>query len=178
MASTAPVLAPLLLSCRSCRHSIAAKMKVPDDDNVLNNRVRMVVVVIAASTPSRLSLSTAVLPTLSTTATLLPSHRRCRSNATKTEVPDDEDVNDYRQVMVVDMVDVIVVAASAVAVAVPPLPMTATTLPSCRCCCRYSAAKTKVLDDNNINDDGQGIVLLLSLSLSWQQVLPPSPSPS
>jgi hypothetical protein len=49
MASTAPVLAPLLLSHRSSRHSIAAKMKVPDDDNVRNDRVGMVVVVVAAS---------------------------------------------------------------------------------------------------------------------------------
>jgi hypothetical protein len=49
MASTAPILAPLLLSCRSHRHSIAAKTKVPDDDNVRDNGVGMVVVVVAAS---------------------------------------------------------------------------------------------------------------------------------
>jgi hypothetical protein len=49
MASTAPVLAPLLLSRRSRRHSIAAKTKVPDDDRVRNNGVGMVVVVVAAS---------------------------------------------------------------------------------------------------------------------------------
>jgi hypothetical protein len=42
MASTAPVLAPLLPSRRSPRHSIAAKTKAPDDDG-------MVVIVIAAS---------------------------------------------------------------------------------------------------------------------------------
>jgi hypothetical protein len=49
MASTAPVLAPLLLSCRSRCHSIAAKTKAPDDDDVYNNKVGMVVVVVAAS---------------------------------------------------------------------------------------------------------------------------------
>jgi hypothetical protein len=49
MASTAPVLAPSLPSCRSHRHSIAAKTKAPDDDDVRNNRVGMVVVVVAAS---------------------------------------------------------------------------------------------------------------------------------
>jgi hypothetical protein len=49
MASTAPVLAPLLPSRRSRRHSIAAKIKAPDDDNVCNNWVGMVVVVIAVS---------------------------------------------------------------------------------------------------------------------------------
>jgi hypothetical protein len=49
MASTAPVLAPLLSSCRSRCHSIAAKTKVPDNDNVSNDGVGMVVVVVAAS---------------------------------------------------------------------------------------------------------------------------------
>ncbi len=49
MASTAPDLAPLLPSCRSRRHSIAAKTKAPDDDNVRNNGVGMVVIVVAAS---------------------------------------------------------------------------------------------------------------------------------
>jgi hypothetical protein len=49
MASTAPVLAPSLLSCCSHRHSIAVKTKAPDDDNVRNDRVGMVVVVVAAS---------------------------------------------------------------------------------------------------------------------------------
>jgi hypothetical protein len=49
MASTAPVLAPLLLSRHSHRHSIAAKTKVPDDDDVCEDGVRMVVIVIAAS---------------------------------------------------------------------------------------------------------------------------------
>ncbi len=49
MASTAPVLARSLPTCRSCRHSIAAKKKVPDDDGVINDRVGMVVIVVAAS---------------------------------------------------------------------------------------------------------------------------------
>jgi hypothetical protein len=49
MASTAPVLAPLLLSRRSWRHSTTMKTKAPDDDNVHNNKVGMVVVVVAAS---------------------------------------------------------------------------------------------------------------------------------
>jgi hypothetical protein len=49
MASTAPVLAPLLLSCRSPHHSIAAKMKAPDDDDVCDDGVGMAVVVVAAS---------------------------------------------------------------------------------------------------------------------------------
>jgi hypothetical protein len=49
MASTAPVLAPSLPSCRSRHHSIAKKTKVPDDDDVHDDRVGMVVVVIAAS---------------------------------------------------------------------------------------------------------------------------------
>jgi hypothetical protein len=49
MASTAPVLPPSLLSHRSRRHSIAAKTKAPDDDNVRDDGVGMVVVVIAAS---------------------------------------------------------------------------------------------------------------------------------
>jgi hypothetical protein len=49
MVTTAPVLAPLLPSRCSQRHSIAAKMKVPDDDSVGNDRVGMVVVVVAAS---------------------------------------------------------------------------------------------------------------------------------
>ncbi len=49
MVSTAPVLAPLLPSRRSCHHSIAAKTKAPDDDDVRNDGVGMVVIVIAAS---------------------------------------------------------------------------------------------------------------------------------
>jgi hypothetical protein len=49
MASTAPVLAPLLPSCRSRRHSIAAKMKAPDDGNIRDDGVGMVVVIVAAS---------------------------------------------------------------------------------------------------------------------------------
>jgi hypothetical protein len=49
MASTAPVLAPLLPSPRSRRHSIAAKTKAPDDDDVRDDKVGMVVVVVAAS---------------------------------------------------------------------------------------------------------------------------------
>jgi hypothetical protein len=49
MASTAPVLAPLLPSCRSRRHSIAAKIKAPDDDDVRDDGVGMVVIVVAAS---------------------------------------------------------------------------------------------------------------------------------
>jgi hypothetical protein len=49
MASTAPVLAPLLPSRRSRCHSIAAKTKAPDDDNVHDDGVGMVVVVVAAS---------------------------------------------------------------------------------------------------------------------------------
>jgi hypothetical protein len=49
MASTAPALAPSLPSHHSCRHSIAAKTKAPDDDDVCDKRVRMVVVVVAAS---------------------------------------------------------------------------------------------------------------------------------
>ncbi len=49
MASTAPVLAPLLPSHRSRCHTIAAKTKVPDDDDVRNDGVGMVIVVIAAS---------------------------------------------------------------------------------------------------------------------------------
>jgi hypothetical protein len=49
MASTAPVLASSLLSCRSRRHSIATKTKAPDDDDVCDNGVGMVVVVVAAS---------------------------------------------------------------------------------------------------------------------------------
>ena len=49
MATTAPVLAPLLPSRRSRHHSITAKTKAPDDDNVPNNGVGMVVVVVAVS---------------------------------------------------------------------------------------------------------------------------------
>jgi hypothetical protein len=49
MVSTAPVLAPLLPSRRSRCHSIAAKTKAPDDDDVCDNRVGIVVVIIAAS---------------------------------------------------------------------------------------------------------------------------------
>ncbi len=49
MASTALVLAPLLPSRRSHHHSIAAKTKVPDDDNVRDDGVGMVVVVLAVS---------------------------------------------------------------------------------------------------------------------------------
>jgi hypothetical protein len=49
MASTAPVLTPLLPSRRSRHHSIAAKTKAPDDDKVYDDRVGMVVVIVAAS---------------------------------------------------------------------------------------------------------------------------------
>ncbi len=49
MASTAPVLAPSLPSCHSRCHSFAAKTKAPDDDNVHDDGVGMVVVVVAAS---------------------------------------------------------------------------------------------------------------------------------
>jgi hypothetical protein len=49
MASTAPVLAPLLPSHHSRRHSIAAKTKAPDEDDIRDNGVGMVVVIIAAS---------------------------------------------------------------------------------------------------------------------------------
>jgi hypothetical protein len=49
MASTAPVLAPSLPSRRSRRHTIAAKTKAPDDDDVHDDGVGMVVVVLAAS---------------------------------------------------------------------------------------------------------------------------------
>jgi hypothetical protein len=49
MASTAFVLTPLLPSRRSCCHSIAAKTKAPDDGDVRNNGVGMVVVFVAAS---------------------------------------------------------------------------------------------------------------------------------
>jgi hypothetical protein len=49
MASTAPVLTPLLLSRRSHHHSIAVKTKAPDDDDVRDDGVGMVVVVVAAS---------------------------------------------------------------------------------------------------------------------------------
>jgi hypothetical protein len=49
MASTAPVLAPLLPSRRSHCHSIAAKTKALDDDDVRNDGVGMVVVIAAAS---------------------------------------------------------------------------------------------------------------------------------
>ncbi len=49
MASTAPVLTPLVLSRCSHYHSIAAKTKAPGDDNICNDRVGMVVVVLTAS---------------------------------------------------------------------------------------------------------------------------------
>jgi hypothetical protein len=49
MASTAPALAPSLPSRRSRRHSIAAKTKAPDDDDVRDDGVGMVVVVVVAS---------------------------------------------------------------------------------------------------------------------------------
>jgi hypothetical protein len=49
MASTAPVLAPLLPSRCSHRHSIAAKTKAPDDDDVHDDGVGMVIIVVAAS---------------------------------------------------------------------------------------------------------------------------------
>jgi hypothetical protein len=49
MASTAPVLTPLLPSCRSCCHSIATKTKAPDDDDIHDDKVGMVVNVITAS---------------------------------------------------------------------------------------------------------------------------------
>jgi hypothetical protein len=46
---SAPVLAPSLPSCRSRCHSIAAKTKAPDDDNIRDDRVGMVVAVVAVS---------------------------------------------------------------------------------------------------------------------------------
>ncbi len=49
MASTAPVLTPLLPSRRSHCHSIATETKAPDDDDVRDNGVGMVVIVVAAS---------------------------------------------------------------------------------------------------------------------------------
>jgi hypothetical protein len=49
MASTAPVLASLLPSNRSHCHSITAKTKAPDDDDVCNDGVGMVVIIVAAS---------------------------------------------------------------------------------------------------------------------------------
>jgi hypothetical protein len=49
MASTAPVLAPLLPSRRSHCYSIAVKTKAPDEDDVHDDGVGMVVVVIEAS---------------------------------------------------------------------------------------------------------------------------------
>jgi hypothetical protein len=49
MASTALVLAPSLPSRRSRRHSITAKMKAPDDDDIRDDGVGMVVVVVAVS---------------------------------------------------------------------------------------------------------------------------------
>ncbi len=49
MASTAPVLAPSLPSRRSRRHSITAKTKVLDDDDIRDDGVGMVVVLVAAS---------------------------------------------------------------------------------------------------------------------------------
>jgi hypothetical protein len=49
MASTAPVLAPLLPYRRSRRYSIAAKTKALDDDDVRDGGVGMVVVIVAAS---------------------------------------------------------------------------------------------------------------------------------
>jgi hypothetical protein len=75
-------------------------------------------------------------------------------------VPDDKDINDGRQGMVINMVNVVIIAAKPVAVAVPPLPTTATILPSCRHRCHYSAAKTKALDDDHINDDGKRTVVV------------------
>ncbi len=45
------------------------------------------------------------------TATLLPTHRRHRSSTAKTEAPNDEDVNNNGQGMVIIMVDVVIVAA-------------------------------------------------------------------
>jgi hypothetical protein len=49
MASTAPVLTPSLLSRCSHHYSVAAKTKAPDDDDIRNNGVGMVVIVVAAS---------------------------------------------------------------------------------------------------------------------------------
>jgi hypothetical protein len=49
MASTVPVLAPSLPSHHSRHHSIATKTKAPDDDNLREDVVEMVVIVIAAS---------------------------------------------------------------------------------------------------------------------------------
>jgi hypothetical protein len=49
MASTAPVLTPSLPSHCSRRHSITAKTKAPDDDDIHDIGVGMVVVVVAVS---------------------------------------------------------------------------------------------------------------------------------
>jgi hypothetical protein len=49
MASTARVLAPLLTSRHSRHHSIAVKTKAPDDDDVGDNGVGIVVIVVAES---------------------------------------------------------------------------------------------------------------------------------
>jgi hypothetical protein len=49
MASTAPVLAPLLPPRCSRHYSIAAKTMMQDDDDVRNDGVGMVVVIVAAS---------------------------------------------------------------------------------------------------------------------------------
>ncbi len=49
MVSTAPVLTPLLSSHHSHQNSITVKTKAPEDDDVGNNRVGMVIIVVAAS---------------------------------------------------------------------------------------------------------------------------------
>jgi hypothetical protein len=49
MASTAPVLAPLLPSHRSCHHSIVVKTKASDDDDIHDDGVGIVVVIVPAS---------------------------------------------------------------------------------------------------------------------------------
>jgi hypothetical protein len=49
MVSTAPVLTPLLSSHRSHQNSITVKTKAPEDDDVGNNGVGMVVIVVTVS---------------------------------------------------------------------------------------------------------------------------------
>ncbi len=161
MASTAPVLAPSLPSCRSHCHPIAAKTKGPDDDDVRDNGKGMVFVVVAANGTITFVPVYRCPPPLVNDRYPVADPRRCQSSAAKTEAPDDEDVNNDRRGMVVVMVNVVVIAANAVAVALPRLPTTATTLPSCRCHCCYSVVKTKALDDDDIDDDRQGIVVVV-----------------
>jgi hypothetical protein len=89
MASTAPVLAPLLPSRRSHRHFIAAKTKAPDDDDVRDNRAGMVVVVIAASGTIAFVPVDRCPPHLVGNCYPVNHH----SSTAKTEVPNDEDIN-------------------------------------------------------------------------------------